>query len=237
VSPAELVDPPASGRVFARTIRPGIADAGGDGRARLDALARWLQEIAYLDLLDAGFEERGVWIVRRAQLRISSWPRFGEELELRTFCSGLGRFSAERRTTIRGASGVVEAVALWVWLDESGRPGRFPERFVEIYAASTGGRGAPVRLRHPDPPADATSGAFAFRATDIDVAGHVNNSHYWAPLEEELAGRDPGPVDVEIEYRDAGGRGEHAVIQDGDRRWVAASDGRVLASIVLAQLD
>ncbi|HLM31901.1 MAG TPA: acyl-ACP thioesterase domain-containing protein [Solirubrobacterales bacterium] len=237
MSSAELVDPPAGGRVFERTIRPGIADAGGDGRVRLDAVARWLQDIAYLDLLDAGFDQRGVWIVRRARLRIEAWPRFAEELELRTFCSGIGRFSAERTTTIRGGSAAVESVALWAWLDESGRPRRFPERFVEIYAESAAGRGAPVRLRHPDPPPAAAGASFAFRATDIDVAGHVNNSHYWAPLEEELAEGDPGPLQAEIEYRDAGGRGEHSVIRDGDRRWIAASDGRVLASILLAQRD
>ena len=40
---------------------PGIADAVGDGRVRLDAIARWLQDVAYADLIDAGFErERGL---------------------------------------------------------------------------------------------------------------------------------------------------------------------------------
>ena len=76
--PAELVAEPAAGRVFERALRPGIADALGDGRVRLDAIARWLQDVAYADLLDAGFEERGVWIVRRMRLRVESWPRFGE---------------------------------------------------------------------------------------------------------------------------------------------------------------
>ena len=38
---------------------------------------------------------------------------------------GYPRFSAERRTTAAGDSGRVDAVALWVWIDESGRPARF----------------------------------------------------------------------------------------------------------------
>ena len=230
---AELVEPPRSGRVFERAIRPGIADAVGGGRVRLDAIARWLQDVAYFDLVDAGFEQRGAWIVRRARLRIDAFPRFEDELIVRTFCSGLGRFSAERRTTVSGGSAAVEAVALWVWLDESGRPARFPERFVELYGESAAGRSAPVRLRHPGPPDGCARRPLSFRVTDVDVAGHVNNSHYWAPIEEELAGGEPQRLDAEIEYRDSGQPGELEVLSDGEARWIADGDGRVLASILL----
>ena len=97
----ELVDW-SGGRSYDQALRPGIADADDNGRCRLDAMARWLQDIAYRDLVDAGFEGRGAWIVRRNRIRVEAFPRFGEELELRTFCSGIGRFSAERRTTIQG---------------------------------------------------------------------------------------------------------------------------------------
>ena len=48
---------------------------------RLDAIARWLQDVAYADLLDAGFDEGGVWIVRRLRLRVEVWPRFGEPVD------------------------------------------------------------------------------------------------------------------------------------------------------------
>jgi hypothetical protein len=61
-------------------MRPGIADADGDGRCRLDAMARWLQDIAYADLIDAGFEGEGAWIVRRTRIRVEAFPRFGEDL-------------------------------------------------------------------------------------------------------------------------------------------------------------
>jgi acyl-ACP thioesterase len=231
VEPAELVAEPASGRVFEHSLRPGIADATGDGRVRVDAIARWLQDVAYADLIDAGFDERGVWIVRRMRLRVESWPRFGEPVALRTFCSGLGRFSAERRTSVAGASATVEAVALWVWIDESGRPARFDERFKGIYAVSAADRGAPVRLRHPDPPADAERRPWTFRAADLDVAGHVNNSYYWGPLEELLAGSEPGPLDAEIEHREPAQAGPALVAGDRDALWVEGADGAVHASI------
>jgi acyl-ACP thioesterase len=231
----ELVDHPG-GRVFEERLLPGIADATGDGRVRLDAIARWLQEVAYHDLLDAGFTQSGVWVVRRSRLRVDAFPRFGEPVTLTTFCSGLGRFSAERRTSIRGESAAVEAVALWIWLDaESLRPARFEPRFVEIYTESADGRGANVRLRHPEPPADSERRPFAFRATDIDIAGHVNNSHYWGVLEEELAGAPSERIDAEIEYREPAEPGESLVLRNGRSRWVTTAAGEVQASIV--QLD
>jgi acyl-CoA thioesterase FadM len=153
--PTELAAEPGTGRVFTETLMPGIADATGSGRVRLDALARWLQEVAYHDLLDAGFDQGGAWVVRRQRLVVESFPRFGEPVTMRTFCSGLGRFAAERRTSIRGATARVEAVALWIWLDvETLRPMRFPPAFVELYAPSAEGRVAGVRLRHPEPPPD-----------------------------------------------------------------------------------
>ena len=233
---AELVPEPASGRVFTHGLTPGIADAAGDRRVRLDAIARWLQDVAHYDLRDAGFPEQGVWIVRRTRIRVESWPRWPEPVELRTFCAGIGRFTAERRTSIRAAAAAVETTALWVWLDaERLTPKRFPEEFTETYGVSAAGRGADRKLRHPDPPADAERRPWSFRPTDVDVAAHVNNSHYWAPLEDELAGRDPGAFDAEIEFREPAQPGEMLVLSEGDRRWITSSDDVVLASIAVAK--
>jgi acyl-ACP thioesterase len=215
-------------------MRPGIADADSAGRCRLDAMARWLQDVAYADLVDAGFEGRGAWIVRRARIRVEAFPRFGEHLELRTFCSGIARFSAERRTSIHGERGDVETVARWVCLDPArGRPMRFPPDFISIYEESAGGRDANVRRRHADPPGHAQRSTWLFRASEMDPAGHINNSHYWGPLEEELAtGPVPERIDAEIEYRDPAMAGEVAVLRDGSSMWIAGTDGAVHASIV-----
>ena len=217
-------------------MRPGIADADAAGRCRLDAMARWLQDVAYADLIDAGFEGRGAWIVRRMRIRVEKFPGFGEDLTLRTFCSGIGRFSAERRTSIRGEGANVETVALWVCLDpERGRPMRFPADFIEAYEESAGGRDANVRLRHPDPPAEGERSVWVFRASEMDPAGHINNSHYWAPLEEDLAaGPEPGSIDAEVEYRDPAMAGEAVVLREGTSMWIASIDGAVHASVLRA---
>ncbi len=232
----EIVPDPGKGRAYEQAMRPGIADADEAGRCRLDAMARWLQDVAYADLIDSGFEGRGAWIVRRTRIRVERFPRFGEDLTLRTFCSGIGRFSAERRTSIRGETAAVETVSLWVCLDpERGRPMRFPPDFIAVYEESAGGRDANVRLRHDDPPADAERSPWHFRAAEMDPAGHINNSHYWVPLEEELAsGPEPESIDAEVEYRDPAVAGEAVLLRRGSSMWIAAADGTVNASLVRA---
>lgn len=233
----ELVPETASGRVFEGTITPGVADVVGGGRSRLDAIARWLQEIARQDLQDAGFEGRGVWIVRRTRIKVEVFPSYGDRLAIRTFCSGIGRFSAERRTSIAGGDGArVETVSRWICLDPEGsRPQRFDEDFQAAYAEPAAGRDANVRVRHPDPPADAPRERWAFRATDLDIAGHVNNSHYWAPIEQDLLDLDePESFDGEVEHREPAGVGEAAILRGEGISWVAGPAGEIHASLIAA---
>jgi acyl-ACP thioesterase len=153
---------------------------------------------------------------------------------VRTFCSGIGRFSAERRTSIAGESAAVETVSLWVCLDpERGRPMRFPADFIALYEESAGGRSANVRRRHDDPPGDAERSPWHFRASEMDPAGHINNSHYWVPLEEEMAsGPEPQSIDAEVEYRDPAMAGEVDLLRQGSSMWVVGRDGAVHASLV-----
>ena len=154
---------------------------------------------------------------------------------MRTFCSGVGRFAAERRTSVSGATASVEAAATWIWLDaETLRPSRFPPEFVDVYAESAGGRGTNVRVHHPDPPEDAAGSEWRFRADDVDVAGHVNNSHYWAPIEEEWRGRR-GRAGSTARSSTATPRSRalRQVLSDGAMRWIVDDERRVNASIEL----
>jgi acyl-ACP thioesterase len=232
-----LVAPPASGRVFHHATAVGLADVTPAGRARLDAIARWLQDAAWADIVDAGIEDDGVWIVRRLELRVERAPRFAEPLEIATFCSGTGALWAERRSTIRGEDARVEAAALWVHLDRDGtRPRPLPERFADVYGEAAGGRRVKARLRHPPaPPAVASTAPWWFRAADLDMAAHVNNAAYWAVMEEERAGAElPGGWRAEIEHRAPGAAGPAMIASDGPLRWVTAGDD-VLASLLLGE--
>jgi acyl-ACP thioesterase len=230
----ELVPPPPAGRVLEREIVPGLADATGTGRVRLDAIARWLQDIAYGDIVDAGLAGRGAWVVRRARMKVESFPRFGEPVCARTFCSAAGRLAAERRTSVSGGPAAVEAVAMWIHVDtETLRPLRLGDEFDAVYGESAGSRKANFRLRHPDPPAGATASPWRFRASDVDVAGHVNNAAYWEPVEELFAeaADEPEAVDLEIEYRGPAQPGDAGIVRAGRMMWITAPDGAVRASV------
>jgi acyl-ACP thioesterase len=233
---AELVPAPPSGRIFEQSVRPGLADAAPSGRVRLDALARWLQDVAYADVDDAGLIEAAVWVVRRLRLVVGSFPRFGDPVSMSTFCSGLGRMWAERRTTLTSASGHVEAVAIWIHLDrESRRPVPFNDAEFAVYAEAARGREVKARLRHPVPGPDAQRSPWVFRAAETDLAGHVNNAAYWQPLEERLlAEPDPAGIDAEIEFRSPAQPGPVEVLTAESRMWVAALDGELHASLDMA---
>jgi acyl-ACP thioesterase len=236
---SEMVGPPPGGRVFTQALRPGLADCAPSGRIRLDALARWLQDVAYADVDDAGVAGAAVWVVRRARMHVKRFPRFGSRFVLATFCSGLGRMWAERRTTITQAGAAesdVEAVSLWVHLDpEARRPTPLTAEEISAYGDAAAGRKVTARLRHPGPEAVEKRFAWRFRATECDLAAHINNAAYWQPLEEEiLGGRDPDALDVEIEYRSPAQPGEKVVLCNGDRRWIVDDAGETHASIVVS---
>jgi hypothetical protein len=79
---------------------------------------------------------------------------------------------------------------------------------------------------------------WSFRATECDVADHINNAAYWAPLEHELlTGPEPDPerIDVEMEFREPAQPGVKRVLGGGDRRWIVGDGGEVHASIVLGR--
>lgn len=232
-----MVPPPAAGRIFRHAEIPGLGDVTPDRRARLDSIARWLQDAAWADINDAGITHDGVWVVRRLEIAVERFPHFWEPLEVATFCSGLGPLWAERRTTIRGGDGaLVEAVALWVHLDAEGtRPQPLPFGFEEIYGAAANGRRVRARLHHPAaPPVDAIASDWMFRVGDLDMARHVNNAVYWAVLEEELAGSHPrGGFRAAVEHRAPGSTGPARVLAAGPHRWIVQELGGVLATFEL----
>jgi acyl-ACP thioesterase len=238
---SELVAPPRAGRVFRREVDPGFSDSAPSGRIRLDAIARWLQDVAYADVADAGLADAAVWVVRRTRICVQRFPRFAQRFEVATFCSGLGRMWAERRTTVTRlgeSQPCVEAVSLWVHLDpERWRPTLLSDAEIDTYGDSAGGRRITARLRHPSP-AEATRDdglGWSFRATDCDLAAHVNNASYWQPLEEELlGGPDPERIDAEIEYRAPAQPGDVRIVRNGSRRWIVGDDGETLASVLVA---
>lgn len=205
LDPEEFVPLPEAGRRVTQRRRVRLSDVTGTGRLRLDALARYLQDIAGDDVDDAGLG--GAWVLRRVVLALGRLPTFRDDVTLTTFCSGIGRRWAERRTTVQsGGQARVEAVALWVYVDTDGRPAPLQDWFLELYGEAAGDRRVSSRLHHRPPPSDGVEiRPWPLRATDIDVLDHVNNAASWSAVEDELGRRPPNGslARAEIEYRAA----------------------------------
>jgi len=211
--PVEFVAPPPTGRVYVSERRVHLGDVDASARLRLEALARYLQDVATDDADDARVPERnGVWVLRSVDVEIRSRPWYHDPLELTTFCSGSGPRWAERRTTIRGARGTaVEAAAVWVFVDRArGRPIPLDEDFFAIYGDAARDRKVRGRLRHDRPGAEIETRPWPLRVSDFDVLDHVNNARSLEAIEDELARLVPGrvPVRMSVEYRGTVERGD-----------------------------
>lgn len=189
------------------TVR--LGDVGRDRRLRFTALARYLQDIAHDDMVDAGLGGVGAWVLRRLELDVTRLARFGEQVHLETTCTGVGPRWAERITTVRGERGEraarIDARALWVFVDAaSGRAVALPDEFHERFPVPDDRRRVGIRLQHPAPTPSLARRPWPLRVGDFDVMGHMNNAAYWEPVDEVLAtlGR-PRVRRAEIEHRAA----------------------------------
>lgn len=231
-----MVPVPSQGRTYDATRLVRLGDVSPAGRLRLDAVGRYLQDVATDDAVDAGLEGALAWVVRRTVIQVEQFARFREPLTLTTFASGYGRSWAERRTRIRGEQGaVIDAAALWVSVDaSSGRPAPLNEGFVRVYGDAVGGRKIRARLAHPDPPPGLDRVPWPLRFADFDALDHVNNAVYWTVVEEHLARRRDlrAPFVVEVEHRNAVERDhEVAVVAQADSDgglWVWVVDDDVV---------
>lgn len=230
--------------MFVGSRRVRFGDLSPGGRLRLDAIARYLQDVSSDDTTDAGLENDMAWVVRRMVVDVEAAPRFREPLELSTWCSGTGSRWAERRVSIRGADGGrIESASIWVTVDiDSGRPIPLGQDFWDLYAASAQGRTVRSRLSHDTAiPDDVRRVPWSARFADFDLLGHVNNAVYGAMVEEVLAGRRDlrPPYRIEIEYRSALEPGASAdlLVEDAPescRIWVVdAAAGTLAATAVV----
>jgi acyl-ACP thioesterase len=206
----EMVRRPIEGRTFAGSRRVRLGDCSPGGRLRLDATARYLQDLSDDDTRDVGLGQM-TWVVRRAVIDVDQFPTYLEPLEMVTWCSGLGSRWAERRVDISSPSGgSISSATLWVHLDAATlRPVAPDAGFEEIFGRSSQGRQVSSRLVLGPPPPDLSLAPWPVRFTDFDVMDHVNNAVAFVVVEELLARRRDlrAPLRVEVEYRASIDRG------------------------------
>jgi acyl-ACP thioesterase len=222
-----------TGRRFraGRPIR--LSDADAAGRLRHDAIARYLQDVAADDVLEAGWSpDEHIWVVRRTVLDVLQPFLSDASVELTTWCDAVAGSAAARRTSVHGdRGGHVEAEMIWIHLGPDLQPQRLGDRFLSIYGASAEGRRASTRLTLSGPGGDATSARWALRSTDIDQLGHVNNAAYWIAVEEHFDLSGPGRA--VLEYRQPLDLGDAVELQgtDGALWFVVGGEVRAAAAL------
>lgn len=222
-----------------------LGDSSPGGRARLDALARHLQDVSDDDARAAGFGSF-TWVVRRTAIVVHAFPTYLEGITMRTWCAGFGAAWAERRITLRGErEGHLEAATLWVHLDGSSmRPARLPEEFLAVFGPSATIGGAVRRvsskalLAAAPPQAWSAGTPWPVRFADFDVLEHVNNAIYWAAVEQELAGRRElrAPLAAVLEHGEPIERGCEVRWFAGERKdgfdgWLVGAGGQQFAAV------
>jgi acyl-ACP thioesterase len=171
-----------------------------DGRVRLDAIARMLQDVAIDDVQETGWGmPEHLWFVRSIRIDVlealTGWGTVG----MTTWCSGVAAIAAGRRWSLVGdAGGRIEVDSVWIHLDAGANPARIGD--FGVYADAAAGRPVSTKLALPDPPEGAERVAWPLRATDVDLHGHVNNAVYWQAVEHALRDRDR-PLRAELDYR------------------------------------
>ena len=244
-----LLPVPDVGRVFRADRRVRLGDVDPTGRLRLDALARYLQDVSGDDTEDSDLPDAQAWVARRTVVEQQRAARLGEPLAMAAFCSGYGSRWAERRVSMVGAEGArIEAVTVWVHVDPtSGRPRRLSPEFHALYGGAAGGRVVTARQVHEPVPLEVPGGRrfpWRPRATDLDILDHVNNAVAWAVVEQLRAevlsaagvgrGTDidllAGTFRAEVEF---GGAVDRATVDRGDALSVVhvASDSGRLATL------
>jgi acyl-ACP thioesterase len=198
------VPAPSRGRAFSDGRRIRLADMDAQGRLRLDAVARFLQDIAIDDVQETGWGmPEHLWFVRRIRIDVLRPFLDDRAVELTTWCSSIAAIAAGRRWSVVGdGGGQIEVDSVWIHLDREAQPARIAD--FGVYAAAADGRHASTKLELPDPPENAGRRIWPLRTADVDLHGHVNNAVYWQAVEELLPalGVDPRlPLRAEFDYR------------------------------------
>lgn len=179
--------------VFDRQWPLRVADIDRNGRLRMDAAARHIQDIGQDQLREGGYQEtHPLWIVRRTMMDLIRPIEFQDMLRVRRWCSGTSNRWCEMRVRIDGrrGGGLVESEAFWINISrETQGPARISDDFLAGLKRTTtvdrlrwkaylkaGGRDDAAEIHE-----------YPIRFTDIDLFDHMNNSVYWSVVEDYLS--------------------------------------------------
>ena len=194
--------------VFDREWPLRVADIDRDGRLRLDAAARHIQDIGQDQLRQLGFEEtHPLWIVRRTMVDLirpdrvpghaAAAPVVLGHVEPVVRDAGSHRRPQRRADRVRGVldqhqPGDADALPHRRRLSRGPAAHHDVDRLRWKAYLKAGPRETADQIRE-----------FPIRFTDIDLFDHVNNAVYWSVVEDYLSASGDmlrGPIRVTLEH-------------------------------------
>jgi len=160
-------------------------EADAHGRMSPAALARLLQEVAARNAAGLGYGYEDLvanghgWVLHGLLIRIERLPRFDERVTVTTWPRALNRLHALRDYRIAGTDGepIGAASSAWFVMDLAKRrpvrPDRYKDRDWQPERALDRDPGPVPQIEAAD-----REVRLPVRFADLDLNGHVNNSHY-----------------------------------------------------------
>lgn len=191
-------------RFFTETYRVRTGDVDQEMRARLDGLARYLQDVANDNIAVTDFADTDpFWIVRRTVIDVLvplTWP---SDFTAERWCGALSTRWTDMRVRLRGASqtnkfnpeprpdGLIETEAFWINVNEQGMPSRISDESLDILMSMTDEHRLRWQSMNPEKAPDAAEldlpdREHVLRITDFDPFRHLNNAAYLEAVEDEL---------------------------------------------------
>ncbi|MBD0861068.1 acyl-ACP thioesterase [Gordonia sp. zg691] len=221
VSAGPLPDRKPGSQFYEVGYRVRTGDVDQDMRVRLDAVARYLQDVANdnIEATDFGHTDP-FWIVRRTIIDVIvpfTWPA---AVTAQRWCGALStrwtnmrvRLIAEHETNRFNPdprpTGLIETEAFWINVNEQGVPSRLSDEAFSMLSSMTDEHRLRWRSMNPEKaPApeeiNSPDREHVLRITDFDPFKHLNNAAYLEAVEDELVEHPDltdGPHRVVIEY-------------------------------------
>ncbi|MFW0783889.1 acyl-ACP thioesterase domain-containing protein [Gordonia sp. CPCC 206044] len=199
-----LPDRKDGARFFEIGYRVRTGDVDQQMRVRLDAVARYLQDVANDNIEATEYGDTDpFWIVRRTVIdviRPISWPA---GVTAQRWCGALStrwtnmrvRLTADhevnRFNTDARDPGLIETEAFWINVNDQGMPSRITDSMLEMLSEMTDEHRLRWKSMNPDKapdPADVElpDRVHVLRSTDFDPFKHLNNAAYLEAVEDEL---------------------------------------------------
>lgn len=219
-------------------------ECGPDGCATLPTVCNYLQEAASLNAESLGFSkpdfdssgENVSWVLTRLLVRMSAYPRWGDEVKVTTFPRGGRRVVAWRDFELfaRDGTRLGAATSEWMLIDLATRkmvaiPDSVFDCVDPLLAPVLGAEPFTPRLRFPSDAACEPPIVFRAQRSHIDLNGHVNNVHYIEWMLE--APHPPKCTSLEVVFRSETLAGDDVCVTAAESggallHRVASPDGR-----------